>query len=426
MDTPQKTKRQFANKFFLIGTAVYVAVVLTLGGFSFGLYYGSKIEAPGVVAQGKVTDKNAPPSYADKDINFSKFWDIWSLVKKEYLRQPVNETELYYGALKGVVSALKDPYSVYFDPAEAKDFANELDGTFEGIGAEIGYKNSQIIVIAPLPETPAAKAGLMAGDMIFAINKEDTSAMSLDAAVSKIRGPGGSVVTLSIFREGWKEPRDFPITRAKIVVASVQSKMINSLGKDDVKGGIAKITISQFGDDTVSGFDKAARDAVLHGAKAVILDLRNDPGGYLDAAVEIVGGWVSDTAVIERTSDGREQSFKPKRKPVFGDLPTVVLVNQGSASASEIVSGALQDYGKATLVGETTFGKGSVQNYQDLPDGSSIKLTIAEWLTPKKRSIDKQGITPNVTIKNSEDDVKSGTDRQLMKALEIVGAQITK
>jgi carboxyl-terminal processing protease len=202
--------------------------------------------------------------------------------------------------------------------------------------------------------------------------------------------------------------------------------MINSQGKDDDKGNIVKITISQFSDDTISGFDKAARAAVLAGAKGVILDLRNDPGGYLDAAVEVIGGWTTDTAVIERKSDGTEQTFKPKRKPVFGDTPTVVLVNGGSASASEIVSGALQDYGKATLVGETTFGKGSVQNYQDLSDGSAIKLTIAEWLTPKKRSIDKQGITPNVTIKNTDDDIKAGTDVQLNKALEILGQKMAK
>jgi carboxyl-terminal processing protease len=426
MDEPLKINRQLRNRFFSISAAIYVAIVLALGSFSVGLYFGGQTKATGGAAVGKVTNKNAPPSYADKNIDFSKFWDVWSLIKSDYLRQPVNETELYYGALKGVVAALKDPYSIYFDPDEASAFAKELDGTFEGIGAEIGYKNSQIIVIAPLPQTPAANAGLMAGDMILTINGVDTSAMSLDEAVSKIRGPGGTVVTLSIFRDGWKEPRDFVITRQQITVASVQSKTINLQGKDDPKGNIAEITISQFTDDTISGFDKAARAATLAGAKGIVLDLRNDPGGYLDAAVEVIGGWTTDTAVIEHKSDGTEQTFKPKRKPVFGDTPTVVLVNGGSASASEIVSGALQDYGKATLVGETTFGKGSVQNYQDLPDGSAIKLTIAEWLTPKKRSIDKQGITPNVTIKNTDDDIKAGIDEQLNKALDILGHKIAK
>jgi carboxyl-terminal processing protease len=396
-----------------------------LGGFSAGLYFGGKIKA--VPRVGVVTNKNAPPSYADKSIDFSKFWDIWNLVKSESLHQPVNEPQMFYGALKGMVASLKDPYSVYFDPDEAKNFASQLDGTFEGIGAEIGYKNSQIIVIAPLPETPAAKAGLMAGDMIIKVNKEDTAnMMSLDEAVSKIRGPGGTTVTLTIFRTGWKDTKDFVITRQKIVVASVSSKMIDLAGKDDTKGNIAEITISQFNDDTVPGFDKAARDAVLHGAKGVVLDLRNDPGGYLDAAVEVGGGWTTGTIVIERSSDGTEQTFAPKRTPVFGDTPTVVLVNGGSASASEIVSGALQDYGKATLVGETTFGKGSVQNYQDLADGSAIKLTVAEWLTPKGRSIDKQGITPNVVVKDTEDDIKAGNDPQLTKALDILAHQIAK
>jgi carboxyl-terminal processing protease len=425
MENPTKINRQYRNRFFFISAAVYIALVLALGSFSTGLYFGGKTKGAGAGA-GSVTNKNATPSYADKNIDFSQFWDIWNLIKSDYLRQPVNETELYYGALKGIVAALKDPYSIYFDPDEAKSFASELDGTFEGIGAEVGYKDSQIIIIAPLPQTPAANAGLEAGDMILAIDGADTSTMSLDEAVSKIRGPGGSTVTLSIFRDGWKTARDFKIVRQQITVASVQSKMINSQGKDDDKGNIAEITITQFTSDTISGFDKAARDATLHGAKGVILDLRNDPGGYLDAAVEVIGGWTTDTAVIERKSDGTEQTYKPKRKPVFGDTPTVVLVNGGSASASEIVSGALQDYGKATLVGETTFGKGSVQNYQDLPDGSAIKLTIAEWLTPKKRSIDKQGITPNVTIKNTDDDITAGIDEQMNKALEILGQKMAK
>jgi len=421
-----KNNNKLRSRFFLIAAAAYVAVVLVLGSFTAGLYLGGKTGAAKPAVAGVVTDKNATPSYADKNIDFSKFWDMWSLVKSDYLRQPVSETKLFYGAIKGMVAALNDPYSIYFDPDEAKAFANELGGTFEGIGAEIGYKNSQIIVIAPLPETPAAQAGLMAGDMILAIDGADTGNMSLDEAVSKIRGPGGTTVKLSVFRASWKVPRDFVITRQKIVVASVQSKMIDQKGDADPKGQIAEITISQFSDDTIAGFDKAARAATLAGAKGILLDLRNDPGGYLDAAVEVIGGWTSDTAVIERASDGTEQKYTPKRKPIFGDTPTVVLVNGGSASAAEIVSGALQDYGKATIVGEQTFGKGSVQNYQNLPDGSAIKLTIAEWLTPKGRSIDKQGIAPNVTIKNTDDDIKAGTDEQLNKALEILGKQIAK
>ena len=412
------------RRFFYITAIVYAVVMFVGAGFAGGVMVEKRAQSVAEKEKraGQVLNKNAPPTFLGQDVDFQQFWNIWQKAREGYVHQPVNETQLFYGAIKGIVAALNDPYSEYFDPDEAAQFARELDGTFEGIGAEIGFRDSRLIIVAPLPGTPAEEAGVKAGDQILAIDGANTVGLSLDAAVSKIRGPKGSSVTLSIFREGWKSPKDFVIIREQIKVAPVKWKMVDAKGKDTTNSGVfGVITISQFNEDTVKEFDTAVREITVRDAKGVIVDLRNDPGGYLDAAVEVVGGWVNhEPAVIERESNGNETVFKPKRVARFDNMPTVVLANRGSASAAEIVTGALQDYGKAIFVGEKTFGKGSVQNYEELPDGSAIKLTIAEWLTPKGRSIDKQGLSPDVEVQLTDDDANAGKDPQLDKAVEIL------
>lgn len=405
-------------KFIFKYTAVYIVVVLVLGGFLGGMALGARQGRLGAEKEfygGELNNIENIPEYLSKDINFNLFWDVWNVAKNDYVHQPVRDTELFYGALAGIISSLGDPYSVFFDPETAADFKQELEGTFSGIGAELGIKKNQLTIIAPLPDTPAERVGLKAGDQILAIDGRDTTDMALDYAVSIIRGEKGTDVTLAVWREGWDKMKDFKITRDKIEVASV---------KWEIKKDIAYIEINHFNEDTSRRFNQAVMDLLAKTPKGIILDLRNNPGGFLNAAVEIAGEWIlNDVVVIEQKDDGKKDEERSEGLARLQNLKTVVLVNQGSASASEIVAGALQDYGKATLVGEKTFGKGSVQNLEPLPDGSAVKITVAEWLTPKGRLIDKEGIVPDIEISLTEEDYNADRDPQLDKAIEIINNQ---
>jgi carboxyl-terminal processing protease len=335
------------------------------------------------------------------------------LVKQNYVHQPVADTKLFYGALTGIVSAVEDPYTVFFDPDMAKKFQQELEGAFEGIGAELGIKNKQLTIIAPLSGTPAERAGLKAGDAILAIDGKDTIDMALDYAVSLIRGVKGTEVNLTIWREDWEKPKDFKITRDRIEIASVKWEM---------KKNIAYVEINHFNEDTTKRFNQAIVEMLSKNPKGIILDLRNNPGGFLDGAVDIAGEWIEkDVIVIEQMDDGQKNEERSDGLARLQNLKTIVLVNEGSASASEIVAGALQDYGKATIVGKKTFGKGSVQNFESLPDGSAVKITVAEWLTPKGRLIDKEGVVPDLEVDLTEEDYNASRDPQMDKAIEILG-----
>jgi len=408
-----------------------VSAMMLIVGFVSGFYYAGTLprsqtqpppSAAGPQRPGEVVGKESPPPYALKDVNFADFWKIWRTVKERHVDPgKTTDVELFYGAIGGMVSALKDPYSVFFDPEFAQKFADELSGTFDGIGAEIGIKKNQLTIIAPLPETPAEKAGLKAGDKILAIDEKDTAGMFVDEAVSLIRGPKGTPVKLLILREGWKEAKEIPITRNTIVVESVKWKMVKSGDKR-----IAVVTVSRFNEDTASGFSQAVRSLLLENPDGLVLDLRNNPGGFLDTAVKMAGEWITNDVIVkEKTSAGQDDDYRSDGNSRLTDLRTVVLVNGGSASASEIVAGALQDYGKGTIVGEQTYGKGSVQDYTEFDDGSALKLTVALWYTPKGRSIDKDGIAPDVQVKNSPEDYDNDKDPQLDKALELAGQPIS-
>jgi carboxyl-terminal processing protease len=367
---------------------------------------------------GTVKNREALPSYALEDVDFSDFWDIWQKVKDKHVEGGATDSEMYYGAVAGMVASLDDPYSMFFDPEMAEAFNNELSGTFEGIGAEIGIKKGQLMIIAPLSGTPAERAGLRARDSILLIDGVDTSTMTVDEAVSRIRGDKGTTVTLLIGRDGVREPKEYVITRGTIVVESVKTEM------KDVDGmNIAVITLSHFNDDAGSGFDRAVRSVLLESPDGIVLDMRNNPGGYLDTAVDVAGEWLEHELVVEeRFGDGTEKGHQSDGSAKFADMPTVVLVNGGSASASEIVAGALQDWGAATVVGEQTYGKGSVQDYEEFEDGSALKLTVALWYTPKGRSIDKDGIKPDIEVKSSPDDFDNDLDPQMDKAIELLTA----
>ena len=352
-----------------------------------------------------------------QDVDFDLFWQAWDTLTAQYVdKDKLNEKKMFYGAIRGMVASLGDPYTVFMDPKIAQDFSDELAGTFEGIGAEIGIKDETITVIAPLPDMPAEKAGLKAGDKIMAIDKEPTVGMSVDEAVYRIRGARDTSVVLSVWRDGFEEVKDFTITRGIITVKSIKTE----LRADN----IFVIQITNFNEDTQRLFGEAASEAINKNPAGIILDLRNNPGGFLDTAIEVASEWVEDGIIVtEKYSDDKKIEHLARGRSRLKTYPTVVLVNEGSASASEIVAGALQDYGLGTIVGQKTFGKGSVQTLTDFSDGSSIKITVAKWLTPNGRSINDEGVIPDESVDYAPEDYDAGTDPQLNRAVEILTGQ---
>jgi carboxyl-terminal processing protease len=349
-----------------------------------------------------------------KDIDFNLYWELWDALKKRYVdKDGLSDKKMFYGSLAGLASSLGDPYTTFMNPEEYKEFEQDMSGTFQGIGAEVGMRDEVITIIAPLSDMPAEKAGLKAGDQILAVNGTSTLGMTVNEAVGHIRGQKGTTVKLTIYRKGFKETKDFEIVRDVIYVKSVKTELR--------KDGIYVIRVSNFNDDTTELFNEAIVDLLAKNPKGVILDLRSNPGGYLDTAVEMASEWVTEGDIVrEKFSDGKEDSYKSFGLPRLKSYKTVVLVDGGSASASEIVAGALQDYELAKIIGEKTYGKGSVQSMETLSDGSSLKVTIAKWLTPKGRSINDEGITPDIEVKYTEEDFKNERDAQMEKAVEII------
>lgn len=410
--SPIKTR---ASRYVNVYLGVIGAVLLFGGGVLTGqaIYVRKNIvNDQGEVSIEKVVNINRNLNKS-KSVDFEQFWEVWDMVKKNYVKQPVKDTDLFYGALQGMVAGLGDPYSMYFPPQAASEFTKSLSGEFSGIGAEIGVKNDQLLIIAPLPETPASKAGLRAGDKILAIDDRSTLGMDVSTAVEFIRGPATSSVKLTILREGWQKPNDFNIHRAKINVPAVMFSM-----KPD---NIAYFRVMQFNENTDPEFDRYIKEAKAKGARGVVLDLRNNPGGYLDSAVTMASEWIADGKIVsEKFSDGKTKDRTTEGLHRLSGMKTVVLINKGSASASEIVAGALKDHKVATILGETTFGKGSVQDFQTLPDGSAIKVTVAEWLTPNGNNINEKGIAPDVEFKEDLENQGVGEDKMLDRALQIL------
>ena len=406
-----------------------LALVILSGGVGYRL--GERKTSLTLTPEKRVIVNQSPPPSADVD--FSLFWDVWQRLLRSYIdRATIDPQKMVWGAISGMVNSLGDPYTTYLPPKENKDFKDDLGGSFEGIGAELGLKDNRIIVIAPLKGNPAEKAGIRAGDYILEVDGADTSGWTVSEAVDKIRGPGGTTVKLSILHQDDTKPVDMSIVRSTIVVPSVESwvksagqiseiagtENVSSLKQNPAK--VAYIRLSRFGDTSNADFDRAVSDVLSQGsAKGLIFDLRNNPGGYLDGSVYISSEFVrSGTIVSQVNSDGTKEDYPVVRRGRLLDMPIVVLLNKGSASAAEITAGALRDLRHATIIGETSFGKGTVQTPEDLPDGSSVHITTGRWLLPGGDSITKKGITPDIVIE--WDGLEASRDAQLARAVELL------
>lgn len=393
-----------------------IAVIIIVAfAFGAGVFYGQKNNTIISVEPGqpvKIINQNAG---APRDLDFTLFWDTWKLLKEKYTdTSKIDEQKMFYGAIRGMVASVDDPYTVFMDPSETKKFDEELSGVFDGIGAEIGMKKNIVTLIAPLPDSPAEKAGLKAGDKIYKIDDVITVDMSLNNAVSKIRGLKGTTVTLTIIRDRETESREIKIVRNTIVVKSAELEF-----KKTDKGEIANLKISRFGEDTFSNVKMFAKEILKQNVKGIVLDLRNNPGGFLDSSVDIAGIFLpkNQWVTIEKLSNDNKKDYVTSGKNELGSLPMVILANEGSASAAEILAGALRDDRQIKIIGMKTFGKGSVQEVQNLGD-STLKITIAEWLTPSGKNINKEGISPDIEVDLKAADFEAGKDPQMDAALK--------
>ncbi|MBI2050105.1 MAG: S41 family peptidase, partial [Candidatus Staskawiczbacteria bacterium] len=400
---PTNTTMIFFNRrrvFLFLGLAVSFLLV-----FGIGVFVGQK--------------QVVCPVCQPETIDFSLFWEAYYKLQKNFVDPAKLDTQkIIYGAISGMAKSLGDPYTSFFDPPEAKMFEQDLSGSFNGIGVEIGLRKNQITIIAPLKDTPGQRAGLKAGDIIVKIDEKNTFDMSIDEAVSLIRGKKGTEVTLTILRDDWENTKDIKIIRDTINIPSVDWEL--------KEGNIAYIRIYLFDQSLSSKFNKVALEVLTSPAQKIVLDLRNNPGGYLEVSRDIAGWFLKKGQVVTIENFGQdkeEKYYKSEGSAKFSEYPIVVLINQGSASASEILAGALRDNRKIKLIGEKSFGKGSVQEVLDLRDGSILKVTIARWLTPNGNSISEVGLTPDIKVELTDKDFENQKDPQLDKALEIIKSQ---
>jgi len=385
-------------------------VIIVLIGFAAGFQFG-KSQLPITPSEGIINSELGQPEGFD----FSLFWEAWHVLEKEFVDlEKIDGQKMIYGAISGMTSSLEDPYTVFMPPEDAKIFKEDVSGEFQGVGMEIGIRDGALTVIAPLDGTPAQRAGLRAGDKIIRADDIYTANIAVDEAVKLIRGPKGTIITLTILREGWTQTKDFEITRDTVEIPSLKWEI-----KDE---DIAYIKLYHFSETGRSAFNQAAIEILNSEAKSMILDLRNNPGGYLEVAQDIAGWFLEKGRIVTIEDFGGKEENKEYKARGSGKLlsyPLVVLINQGSASGSEILAGALRDNRGVKLVGMKSFGKGSVQTLRELTQGS-LKITVAKWLTPNGEFIDGEGLEPDVEIDLTEEDFAQGKDPQLDKAIEII------
>ncbi len=349
----------------------------------------------------------------DVTVDMSLFWKVWEVLPQQYIdKSKIDPNKMLYGAISGMVASLGDPYTTFLDPSQNEAVSSELAGSFDGVGIQLGYnKDKQLVVIAPLDGTPAQKAGVLPKDAIVKIDGKDTFDMTLPQAVSMIRGASGTTVKITILRPGEDKTRDITLTRSKINVKSVELVW---------RDNIAVIKVLRFGEQTNAEWDRAIDEAVSKQAKAIVVDVRNNPGGFLNSAVYLGSEFLKGTVVVQEDASGNRKNFEVTRTGRWLDKPVVSIINGGSASASEILTGALQDRGRGKLVGEQSFGKGTVQEVINLDGGAGLHVTVLKWLVPSGKWINEVGLTPNVKVEMTKEDRDAGRDPQLDKALELV------
>lgn len=398
-----------------------LAIVVVSGNIGYRL--GERKISVALTPEKKLILNSSPPPA--QDVDFGQFWDVWQRLEQRYLdKNKLDPQKMVNGAIQGMVSSLGDPYTVFLPPKENTEFKEDLNGMFEGIGAQLGAKDDKIVVIAPLKDHPAEKAGILPGDWIVKVDEVETFGWTVPQAVSKIRGPKGTAVKLTLVHEGKNEPVDVSVTRDKILIKSVEytTKQLvkpecKEAGADCPKVGYLRL--ARFGDQTNDEWNKAVFEARSDekNIKGLILDLRNNPGGYFQSAIHIASEFIrSGAVVLQENSDGTRETYSVTHLGNLLDMPLLVLINKGSASASEIVAGALKDHKRAILIGETSFGKGSVQTPEDLTGGGGLHITTARWITPNGDWIHGKGIKPDIEVKN--DNASPSADLQLEKAIE--------
>lgn len=391
-----------------------IIVILLAGSFYGGFWYGKNSRPSIEKVSGVFNKETGKPD----SIDFSLFWDSWTQIEEKFVnRSALDYQKMVYGAIDGMVKSLGDPYTAFFPPVESKKFSEDIKGSFDGIGAEIGMRKDILIVISPLEGSPAKKAGLLAGDQILKIDDKVTADLNVDEAVNLIRGSKGTQVTLAILREGWSDTKDYKITRDVINVPILKYEIKDIGGKK-----IAYIQLYEFTENAANEFTKKVNEILNSNAQGIVLDLRGNPGGYLEVAVDIASWFVDGGKLVvsEDFGNGNKNEHTSYGYKKLATYPTVVLIDQGSASASEILAGALRDDNGIKLVGEKSFGKGSVQELENLRGGTSLKVTVAKWLTPSGHSIMEQGLEPDIQVGRTQEDVDAGRDPQLDKALEML------
>ncbi len=400
----------------IIVVVLILLAVLALSGSAFllGVRIGEKFPRTVLVKELSNTSLKQPAG-----VDFGIFWQAWQTINENYLKNKnIQIQEKVYGAVGGLVKSLNDPYSVFLSPKDNQRFQEDIQGNFGGIGAEIGIKKNQIAIIAPLKGTPASKAGLKAGDSILKINATSTEGMTVDEAVRLIRGPEKTQVTLIIVRDGWEKPKDFKITRDKIVVPTLDFTI-----KDK---NIAYVQLYGFNANANYLFHDAVSKALAGGARGMILDLRDDPGGYLEVAVDLAGWFLPRGTLVvkEESRTGTVEEFKASGNAALAKFPVVVLINGGSASAAEILAGALRDDRSIQLIGQKSFGKGTVQQLLPLQNDAYMKLTIAHWVLPSGKILENGGLDPDVAVKITDEDAAHKRDPQLERAMEVLKSEI--
>lgn len=398
------------KRFVAISVSLLIAALLFLSGVYFGFQNRPEVD--------KITTLFGKEEGMPAGVDFSPFWRTWLILNQKFVTTngQIEDEDKVWGAIKGLVDSYGDPYTVFMPPTEATMFEEDIRGNFSGVGMEIGMKEEILTVISPLKDTPAYRAGIKAGDQIIKIDDTITSGLSVDEAVRLIRGEKGTKVRLTLVHAGSTEPIEITVVRDTITIPTINTEL-----RAD---GIFVISLYNFSSVSPGLFRDALRQFIESNSNKLLLDLRGNPGGFLEAAIDMASWFLPSGKIVVREDFGgkqEEQSYRSKGYDIFNEnLKMIILVNEGSASASEILAGALQEHKVAKLVGEKTFGKGSVQELVKITSDTSLKVTIAKWLTPNGRSISKEGLDPDYVVKISKEDVEKGRDPQMDKAIQLL------